>query len=461
MNFSKDAYVRDVISSGEKNIFTEQVGVFAPFISVDNQRYKEIREKTSPFSIRDFEKRTANMMVDKTRGAIGLTLKYAQSFFPAYKFYISEFLNDEWLAAVDWHKGFHRDHVIHQPYVAYIGMTLLHDKGEIFGSSVLCGKSLLDKCIDTILEQRHCEYLMEYLKEMGAPSIYWNYENHGQLTRELWKWMFVDTFFMAALFHDIGYPWKFINAIHGKLDPHAPLENPAQKNAKQIAVSYGDRLVFYPLNNYRKKSPSTPADWQSRFNELVQKGLAETHGMPGAISFLHLNDLLAKYPAKTASPARRFCVEWAAMAILMHDMSGIYSKIDDRFGSLSMKVNNPQLRVSFLRDPLSFVLTLSDLIEDFGRPNARFVKTRSQNDNDKVEIVYYSKCSSVDVECDKQGRMKIKYKFNNKADVAQKRIQFIPKETLQYFDPIEGYLDYRGSGIKSVKLLAEFENNNN
>lgn len=56
------------------------------------------------------------------------------------------------------------------------------------------------------------------------------------------------------------------------------------------------------------------------------------------------------------------------MAILMHDMQKVF-KGDGKHGPMP---EHPHLQVSFRQDPLSFLVTLVDQIQDFGRPDARF-----------------------------------------------------------------------------------------
>lgn len=532
MRFDRNGYL-EWLADGTR----QPPDVFPPFINVSRAEYHRLGSDSRSIELAPLRERMGSGVFARTRGALGLTLRFASRFFPAYRFFVDEFLNDEWLAAVDWHKGFHRDHVIHQPYVAYVGMTLLNDSGGIFeflndgedgngdGSDYSSGsesgdrETMLDRCVDAILGPGRCGYLVDYLAGMGAPQDYFNHDSgrpaereriidrmieeecaredrqarekrreqmRGRMierTRWLWKCMFADTFFLAALFHDIGYPWRFVNEIHKRLAPHAPLENPATQSDDEIAERYAGRLVFYPLNDYRGDDPAAPAGWRAQMKELVSKGLRKTHGLPGALAFLHLNDLLSVYPSGAAAPERRFCVEWAAMAIMQHDMAGLYSDVDFSGGGLTSSVENPQLRVSFLRDPLSFVLTLSDLIEDFGRPDAGFTRCRggadggdtgsegadskdnagahdrndceeNRRESNSVRVNFMSRCPGVDVECDSHGGLKIKYEYCSPLDVANKRAQFIPKETRQYFDGRDGYLDFEGTGITSVRMEA-------
>lgn len=422
---------------------------FAPFINVDRVRFDRLGRDARKLDIKPLKDRLDSQWFAKVRGAAALTLRNARSFFPAYRFYVDEYLNDEWLATVDWHKEFHRDHVIHQPMSLYVGLSLLKGR-DLSGNTdgtLLFGdnKSLLELCVDMVFGASKCSYLHEYAQEMKVPSIYLE---DTPLARRMWEEIVTETFFLAALFHDIGYPWSFINRIHKALMPHSPVENPMGKGHEWLAEHYRNRLVFYPLNGYRKAEPSEPAHWRKEMLELVEEGLKDSHGMPGAMAMLHLNDIIRTQPLDpNDKPMRRFCIEWAAMAVMMHDLGGLYGKTEN----MRLSVKNPHLRVSFEQDPLSFILTLADKIQDFERPNAAF----SSND-DMSKVRYFSRCQSVRLDWDRTtGHMKIIYGYKNPVDYNNNRLRFLPENELLYFHPKEGYLDYSGLGINRIELEAE------
>lgn len=438
MEFSEQSYVQAVLTGA-----CAPPGVMAPFINVDRARYHKLKNETERLDVEPLRKRLNDKYFGRARGALGLTLKYAQTFFPAYRFLANEFLNDEWLATVDWHK-FHRDHAVHQSMTAYVGMTLLESK--MFSAD---GKiKLIDLFADAVLDGGGCGYLHDFLSALGRNS-------DRKIDPSLWRLMIKDTFFLAALFHDMGYPWRFVNIIHDKLGPHGPGDSPAGRNADWLAEHYGHRLLFLPLNGYMRPGPAAPANWPERRHALIEKALAKTHGMPGAISFLHLNDILRVFPDERAVPERLFCLEWAAMAIMMHDMAGIYGKVDIDEKGAEFKVDNPQMRLKFSRDPLSWMLTLCDLIQEFGRPDADF--TRPNSGDKYLNVSYHSRCECVSLDRDDNDVLTIMYHYNNYGDFASKKGEFIPKEQLLYFDPARGYLDFSGLGVKRVKLNAVYE----
>ena len=130
------------------------------------------------------------------------------------------------------------------------------------------------------------------------------------------------------------------------------------------------------------------------------------------IALVYLNDLLRKHPDCLGADAlSQFCIEWAAMAAMVHDLQPLYA--DE---------NNPRpyLRVNMNKDPLSFALTLTDQIQDFARPNARFTRG-----GDEVKLEYGAACSAVEVDlniCDRE--LMITYCYVNPEDFAINKSKF-------------------------------------
>jgi hypothetical protein len=158
-----------------------------------------------------------------------------------------------------------------------------------------------------------------------------------------------------------------------------------------------------------------------------------------------MNDVVRDYPGDTTHPIRQFCIEWAAMAVLMHDMPKVY------WSDLSVPPDNMHMRLKFDVDPLSCVIALADVLEDFSRPSANF----SHRKNDGVRISYPAACDSSVLEI-ADGEMRIDYGFNKKSDCAVKKA-CLPGEEKQYFDDKYGYLDLSALGIRSVKMSAVYQ----
>lgn len=235
--------------------------------------------------------------------------------------------------------------------------------------------------------------------------------------------------------------------------------NPTARGADWIAERYSDRLLLYPLNGYQKTGPCSPGTWRDVFYELIQKGLSQTHGLPSAIAFLYLNDALRSFPIGAAPPRRRFCVEWAAMAIMMHDLGKLYGKAEKASpGKYTLQVTHPQMRLKFERDPLSCVLALSDVLQDFGRHDASFMRTRPKQPGNSLPdpappmVKYKSRCEEVRLEwLDTTGELKITYVYPNPSQRHDKR-EFARKEEVEYFDPAAGFVDMSFAGIRRITI---------
>ncbi|MEA4991754.1 hypothetical protein SDC9_14468 [bioreactor metagenome] len=416
-------------------------GLIHSYYALDKLKYAKARGDRKGLDLNQLKKRLPPGMYKDIRGAVGLCLRHSQTIFPSYLFLLPEFLNEEWLASVDWHKGFHRDHVLHQPMCVYVGYELLRQPWALGQKKV----NLLENCIDAFLESSHCQYLRDHISELGGQRMF---NRLAKLSRKTFGAYFKDIFFLAAMFHDIGYPWQFANNLGNPLCSLSLGGNSLSMDPEVISRNYGDRLFMAPFKGYQLKAAAAPSTWQDSLNEMVRQSVTVTHGLPGAINFLHLNDMLRKYPDHT-KPMHRFGMEWAAMAIMMHDMAKLYGRVENGM----LKVINPQLRVSFNRDPLSFLLTLTDLIQDFGRPDSRF-KTHDNNKN-IVTVRYRHRCERVELKWDDNKKnLTILYKYKNKGDYLNNLLKFQPENEILYFDPEKGYLDYSWLGIERIKLAA-------
>lgn len=287
--------------------------------------------------------------------------------------------------------------------------------------------------------------------------------NEDKVCRSLWKSLFSEAAYLAAIFHDMGYPWQYINALSNKLKYAGYHHDSPISDAEELVNTFGNRLLYCPLNGYRIKDRNAPVTWHNRLVEITDKALRKTHGFPGAIGFLYLNDVIRDYLGDLTHPIRHFCVEWTAMAIMMHDMLKIYWGDET-----STPPDNGHMRLRFEVDPLSCVIALADIFEDFSRPvvdfNNKVIKNcdkeiykENKNRDDSVEVSYLSHCNSVSLELDwnePNRAMRIVYRFKDKGQLADKRFR-LPKECRNYFDRQTGYIDLSAIGIHGVEMKAE------
>lgn len=401
---------------------------------LDKQKRMKLHEHFSAL-----RERMPNECVLGTRLAASLALRFSNGYFPAFRYHLGEFLNDEWLACVDWHKQFHRDHVSHQVMCHWVSKELVNACGGDFDFG---GKTLKEMCIDQIMKG-NCDYLQDYADEMG---VFVDVPHEEERRRLIWEWLFDEALFLATMFHDIGYPWQFVHGIVSKFSDHCPQAMSLTTDIGKLYEDYSSRLVCYPLHGYQASSKLHPVAWRKHAEDMLRLGRFETHGMPGAFAFLFLNDVIRDFPEPQSANAKGlFCLEWAAMAIMMHDMQKVYMG-----PSSGPRPAHPCLRIQFKQDPLSFVMALVDQIQDFCRPSAKFSKV-----NDKlVGLEYPHACTSVKVTATDGGPMNITYFFTDEGDVIKNRAVFKRDAERDYFDPVNGFLDWTGLPITGVHLGA-------
>ncbi|MCF7919217.1 MAG: hypothetical protein K9N06_04835 [Candidatus Cloacimonetes bacterium] len=421
---------------------------FFRYLRWDRRKYNVLEEKHKKTGISietafsELRKRTGVEYNDKVYPAQTNTQSYSERIFPSYRFILPEVLIDDWLSIVDFHKDFSRDHAVHQPLTAYIVYKLLG--GGNYGESFdINGTSLLEHCVDQILKSPKMEYFRNYVNNMNNdfPSERDLFDNDNVLNRELWKMLFFETAYVAALFHDIGYPWQYINRLKHCLSSADFSPTNTISNSKSVYEMYKNRLIFYPFNGYRALSNDVPCNWQEEQNNMISTSIAKTHGFSGALGYLYLNDIIREYPALENLSLSQLCVEWAALGILMHDMKSVY------LGNKEYQPEYNQLRLEFDQDPLSCIITLSDLIEEFERPN--LVNTPHRYSSN---FRYECQCASTEITLN-VNTLNIAYNYNNTNALANK-LRFINKDQEEYFNRMFGYINLSCIGIERVILSA-------
>ena len=104
----------------------------------------------------------------------------------------------------------------------------------------------------------------------------------------------------------------------------------------------------------------------------------------------------------------------------------------------------PEIRVDISQDPLSAIISFADYLEEFDRPNVSFRPRARQS-----RMKYFSSCSAVEVNVDASGTMDVCMTYRTEASKAI-AAEFKTKETDNYFNPSNGYIDLSGIGIKRV-----------
>jgi hypothetical protein len=421
---------------------------FFPDLEIDRKKYytlekiHEEKENDIKKAFRELKNRVGTKYYKKVYPIQTWTLDNSSQSFPPYRFILPEVITFDWLAIVDWHKNFSRDHALHQPLTAYIVYKLLGG-GNSESALPIGNSNLLDLCIDNILNWKKTNYLKNYLINLGVNE----YSDEELLkdtpkSRLFWKTLFYETAFITATFHDLGYPWQYRNMLSNKID-HADYNNfDSDSTTKHIHDLFANRLIYYPFNGYKQLDCGTPCSWKKELFQLINKAHTKTHGLPGALGFLFLNDKLRKFPEKSKKPFHQFCVDWAALGIMMHDLGKIYWNGKD-------KPENEHMRLQFDVDPLSCIIALADVIEEFNRPSVKF----SNRTNDGVVCEYDEPCSGTELKIT-DDELEIIYKYTNPKSRAKKLLH-IKGEENEYFNEKYGYVDLSAIGIKKISLRAK------
>ena len=321
---------------------------------------------------------------------------------------------------------------------------------------------IVHKIIPNLLtnEKDSTLYLKKYLINIGLK------ENHSLLDmkkhycKHFWKLLVRETLQIASLFHDMGYSWQLIGEINTKLKPANSLIEPIP-SSESIYLTYKERMLFLPFNEYAYIcNNNIPGYWEKPFLDTINLTLAKTHGIYSAIVLMYLFDSTRFTQPSKSNCFHQLAIDWASLAIMMHDMNKVYWNTSKGSETKKTKPKNPQLRLKFSVDPISFILTLSDIIQDFHRPFAIFkkepkVKKVKENKTKKNVIHYDSSCKKVRLDINATA-MTISYCFDKKQQLKMKQKEFyLQKEKFEYFDSQHGFFDINDFGLKSVDMKAE------
>lgn len=345
--------------------------------------------------------------------------------FPPYKMLLLDVACEDWLSLVDFHKGFSRDHSVHQPLTAYIVSKLL-GCGNPNDSFHIGGVSLLDKALDVLIGGADSQFLRDRIAFYNA-----NCPLLQQGSRDLWRLVFYQTAIITAMYHDLGYPWQFIERMHGFLKDETLLCGRLPKGAAVIGnyiAAHKDELMFRPFYNYGKGGKTSNDINVALFDDFLHK----SHGLMGALAYWAYNNEYRTTVRTETSELVKFCQEWSCLAIMMHDMQKAYAAPGSGFPRLDFNI-----------DPLSYIIALADTLEDFNRPNAEIDSTKSG-----CVITYSFPSLSVELE-ENGGAAVIKFKVEPQTKIKQAEMK--SNDQTDLFDA-GGYFDLASVGLNSMTI---------
>lgn len=270
--------------------------------------------------------------------------------------------------------SFYRDHFIHQIRNCYMLLEILHIK---FDKS----EKLIDKLIDLFKTRNNelfkyanvqVEQYEEHIKNVVDKTLS-GLVNNSQIKEKdidrikvlmkinaedfAWEYFIKGSLIIAALFHDIGYPIKFMH------------NRSMQLNDYLSAVLPTDSIGFDKLNDLLEKSllftVCQKDELKTRYNEF-------DHGALSAYVFL-----LQFYEAGaiySLNPIKKAMIEFAALAMYDHTLR--YKISEDK--------NPHRGKPSFSENPISYLLRVVDDAQEWDR---LYFEIRSNSD-----LRYCEKC---------------------------------------------------------------------
>lgn len=219
--------------------------------------------------------------------------------FPSFLNFVNYYHFFEWLQHHDPEKPGYRDHLVHVFKVAYLGQWIL-DKGKP-----------LDNLISLVKSNMR---IQDFLGRMGIDE---SEINEDVLTRAWW---------LASLFHDIGYAFDF---FHTKLEPKVKKMFPFyQTNLASIDNVYLEDIEFdksllcgficgkkgldWPLTPFNKREIR-------EIVSLINHDLKLNHGTAGALFLLFSYHQIQK--TAIYHPITNLIFQLAAEAIYIHDIT--------------------------------------------------------------------------------------------------------------------------------------------
>jgi hypothetical protein len=221
----------------------------------------------------------------------------------------------------------YRDHFVHQIRDAYLGYYLIWELG-------------LYKNIVQAIKNYDSTGLSQFI------DVYKSKEQSSKEQDCFYQQVVWKTWFLSALFHDIGYPLAYHQRNSIKMDKYMPylrvLDNKRQMDFVELSALLCNTYLFKIVD----------------YNELKSKYEDFDHGMLSAICLL-----LNYYHTGSIhglSNADRCSIELAAYVIFVHTRKYCIQEDD--------KENKSKfVRPIFIEDPISYILRLSDDLQEWAR----------------------------------------------------------------------------------------------
>lgn len=293
-----------------------------------------------------------NAKVDKQVAVFDETLEFLQQVIQvegADRLFSKHFYGIEWnmFLEADFEKSemkIYRDHFLHQIRNAYFGFLLIWELD-------------LYKNITSAIQQYDDTGFATLINMYSKKETNTNREVfYAEVIKKTW--------FIAALFHDIGYPISYYYRFSSKMDKYMPylrvLDKRSHMDFVELAALLCDSYLFKIVE----------------YDELKQKYDKLDHGMMSAICLL-LNYYHSGLVHKL-SPKDRCAIELAAYAIYVHTR---------KYSIQQKKKESKWVKPSFVEDPIAYLLRICDDLQEWSR--IYFIISKNNN------ILVCNKCGTL------------------------------------------------------------------
>jgi hypothetical protein len=293
--------------------------------------------------------------------------------------------------------AFYRDHLAHVMKVAAIALSLLSDAdGPLADGST----PFIDHVARGLAS---CT--------LGSPAIRAAARRSGLAAETLrspafWKAAVLESVRLGGLLHDMAHPAMIasrMSRIAAPVRPIAPFEPTEEELCRHTVSVFGHRLLAAPFN--RGELPDSkglaPDDADACASVFQQ-----SHSLRAGYAIIRLADEADR--VWQLSPFDAFVLEWAALAVSLHDYDELVSPLAaSRIEGSRVRpwlaadpTNREAIRPCFQRDPVSYILALSDRMQEFGRVLGP-TDTRAIN-SDKMEAGVRYPCRAVTLRVDRK-----------------------------------------------------------
>jgi hypothetical protein len=219
----------------------------------------------------------------------------------------------EWLWYITPFKDFYRDHLAHVMKVAVTALDLLEHEESPF---VKAGESLLGQISRGLASQ-----------ELGAPRLRNAARRLGIPDADLkkaafWSSAVLETTRLAGLLHDMAYPDVMAAKVERAARPvraRAPFEPGLDDTCRNAVAMLQHHLVASPFHEGKLPGPDGIEERERRIAESVFR---ESHSLRAGYGILRILEDSRRVGVVT--PFDAFVMEWAALAISLHDYDKFY-----------------------------------------------------------------------------------------------------------------------------------------